>query len=171
MDTLTHRPRKWRAASLALASASLGAVVAGCQSIHRPMAAPTVRGPVIQSPLACADFTVSLYFESESSTVTPQAAQLLSAAQRRAKGCNVTGINVVGLADAPGAAGVNLALSKRRADAVTRALHRVGFTTVAFQVAARGDAGAETGAGQERPLRRRADVQFHLAAPPSAPAR
>ena len=162
----THPRGSWRAARLGLVCAVLVAV-AGCQSARKPVAA---RGPVILRPAACGDFTVSIYFESTSAAITPQARGLMTAAAARARGCSVTGVNVVGLADAPGSEEVNLALSKRRADAVTRALLRAGFTTVAFQVAAKGDVGAQTGAGQDRPLRRRADVQFHLA-PPTPPVR
>jgi peptidoglycan-associated lipoprotein len=134
--------------------------VAACQSARRPGMA---RRPVIQAPQACVDFTISIYFESQSARITPQAEQLIAAAARRARGCDVTGVNVVGLADAPGDPNGNLILSKERAGAVTRALLRRGFTQVAFQVAAAGAVGAETPAGQARPLRRRADVQIHLA--------
>jgi len=155
-----------RATRLAVAACAVLAIAAGCQSGRKPAVA---RGPVIVRPAACGDFTVSIYFESRSAAITPQATRLISAAANRARGCSVTGVNVVGLADAPGGADANLALSKQRADSVTRALLRAGFTTVAFQVAARGDAGAQTQTGQERPLRRRADVQFHLA-PPTPPA-
>ncbi len=149
-----------RAVKLTLAAAAVAALTAGCQSMHR---ARVARGPVIQAPAACGDFQVSIYFESQSAAVTSQADQLIAAAARRARGCDVTGINVVGLADAVGAADANLALSKARAEAVTRAMRRHGFTAVAFQIAAAGDVGAQTPGGQARPLRRRADVQFHLA--------
>ncbi len=157
-----------RAARLTLAAAAVAAMAAGCQSAHR---ASVARGPVIQAPAACGDFKVSIYFESQSAAVTSQADQLIAAAARRARGCDVTGVNVVGLADSLGGADANLALSKARAEAVTRAMRRHGFTTVAFQVAAAGDVGAQTPTGQARPLRRRADVQFHLAPRPPAAGR
>lgn len=161
-------PREvWRAASLALAAAGVLAVAAGCQSMH---GAKVARGPVIQAPAACGDFTVAIYFESYSAAITPQADRLIAVAIRRARGCDITGVNVVGLADSPGDPQANLTLSKERAEAVTRALRRNGVTTVAFQVAAAGDVGAQTAAGQARPLRRRADVQFHLA-PRTPPGR
>ncbi|MEO8925621.1 MAG: OmpA family protein [Caulobacteraceae bacterium] len=162
----THMPGRWRGAGLGLAAAGFMMAAAGCQSVHKPVVA---RGPVIQTPPACADFTVSIYFESRSAAITPQADRLLAAAANRARGCSITGVHVVGLSDAPGDPDANLVLSKQRADAVTGALHRRGFTTVAFQVAAKGDVGAETVAGQERPLRRRADVQIRLV--PPAPRR
>lgn len=153
-----------RIAGLTVAACAVLAMVAGCQSARKPAVA---RGPVIVRPAVCGDFTASIYFESRSAVITPQATRSLAAAASRARGCSVIGVNVLGLADAPGSADANLALSRQRADAVTRALLRAGFTTVAFQVAAKGDAGAQTRTGQERPLRRRADVQFHLAPPAS----
>jgi outer membrane protein OmpA-like peptidoglycan-associated protein len=72
---------------------------------------------------------------------------------------------VLGLADNVGAPDVNLALSKKRAAAVTDALAEVGFRNVEFDVAAAGDTGSITGSGEARPLRRRADVQFDLKGP------
>ncbi|MGI9169218.1 MAG: OmpA family protein [Caulobacteraceae bacterium] len=156
-----------RVGGLSLAFMFALALAGGCQSPRPPAVA---RGSVIRAPARCGDFTVAIYFESQSAAVTPQAAQLLAAAAQRARGCDVTGINVVGLADAVGAPSANLALSRARANAVTLALHRRGLTTVAFQVAAAGAAGAETREGRARLLRRRADVQFHLAPrPPAAP--
>lgn len=149
----------WPAAATAVVALAV-ALTAGCQN------APLIkRGapPLIQGPRACADFTFSIYFGSRSASMTREAGELIDAAAQRAKGCAITGIVVVGLADAPGSADANLALSKRRADAVTRALHRRGFNAVAFQVGAAGDAGARNGVGEARPLNRRADVQIHLA--------
>jgi outer membrane protein OmpA-like peptidoglycan-associated protein len=122
-----------------------------------------LKGPLIQAPPACVDFTSSIYFESESAQLTREADALISGAARRARRCAVTGIDVVGLADAPGDASANLELSKKRADAVTAALTRRDFKASAIKVAAAGDAGAQNPAGQAKPLRRRVDVLFHLA--------
>lgn len=143
-------------------STLIGAV--GCQNLH----APRGRGkPLIQAPLSCSDFTISIYFEAGSAALTRQALALINAASDRTRGCAVTGINVVGLADAVGAPAANLVVSRRRADAVVASLHRRGFNTVAFQEAAAGNEGAQTRAGQAKPERRRADVAFHLAAKPA----
>ena len=84
---------------------------------------------------------------------------------RRLKRCDVTGIDVVGLADAPGGPEINLPLSKARAEAVTALLGRRGFKDLEFRVAAAGDAGAQTASGEARPLRRRVDVTFHVSPP------
>jgi len=64
-------------------------------------------------------------------------------------------------------AAANLALSQKRANAVKAALHAHGFDKVDIQTAAAGDAGAQTAAGQNKPVRRRADITFHLAPPPA----
>lgn len=149
----------WRTAAPASIFFALS-LAAGCQ--NAPMSRHKAP-PLIQAPTACADFTFSIYFGSRSAAMTREAGDLIDAAAQRAKGCAVTGIVVVGLADALGSVDANLALSKRRADVVTRALHRRGFNTVAFQVGAAGDAGARNGVGEARPLNRRADVQVHLA--------
>jgi peptidoglycan-associated lipoprotein len=166
MATMTHR-RGTRRAALLMAGAGALAMVASCQSVRKPV----VRGPVIQAPSTCADFTVSIYFESYSAAITPQARQVIAAAAQRTRGCDVTGVHVTGLADMPGGPDANLVLSKQRADAVTLAFHQRRIDNVAFLVAAAGDVGAQTPAGQARPLRRRADVQFHLAPRNQPPGR
>jgi peptidoglycan-associated lipoprotein len=71
-------------------------------------------------------------------------------------------VRVIGLADAVGAPDANLALSKQRADVVTRGSGKMGFGNVEFDVGAAGDLGATTSDGEARPLRRRADIRFDL---------
>jgi len=131
----------------------------GCQSVQRrPVRA------LIQAPQNCTDINFPIYFEPRSATVTREADRLIAAAKNQAVGCAVRGIVVVGLADAPGSPGANLALSLRRAKAVAAELHKHGFTEAEFREAAVGAAGASTSTGADRPLRRRADVSIHLAA-------
>ncbi len=150
--------------SSAAAAAVCGlALIVSCQSAKPPTVA--AKGPLIQSASTCADFTQAIYFEAGAAAVTHPAERLLSLAAARSRGCAVTGVAVVGLADAQGDSAANLALSQRRADAVKAALHRHGFDKVDIQTVAAGDAGAQTDAGQNRPVRRRADVTFHLTAP------
>lgn len=131
----------------------------GCQSVQRRPARA-----LIQAPQNCVDINFPIYFEPRSAAVTREADRLIAAARGQALGCQVTGIVVIGLADAPGSPGANLELSSRRAKAVAAELHRRGFTDAEFREAAVGAAGASTAAGADRPLRRRADVSIHLAA-------
>src|SRR5471030_2659910 len=94
MATLRH-PRGTRRAAFLMAAVGALAVVVGCQSVRKP----AVHGPVIQAASACADFTVSIYFESFSAAITPQARQVIAAATQRTRGCDVTGVHVTGLAE------------------------------------------------------------------------
>jgi outer membrane protein OmpA-like peptidoglycan-associated protein len=109
----------------------------------------------------CQDLTVHIYFQRDSATVTREARAVLKGAGDMARGCQLGAVDVVGLADAVGDPAANLALSQKRADAVKAALARLGFDTVNFQVGAVGEDGATLG-GADKPLRRRADVTFHL---------
>ena len=152
-----------RAGAVAAVAAGV-ALVAGCQTAKPPAFAG--KGPLIQSASSCADFTQAIYFEAGEATVTGPADRLLNLAAARSRSCAVTGVAIVGLADAPGELATNLALSQRRADAVKAALHRHGFDKVEIQTTAAGDAGAQTASGQNRPVRRRADITFHLVPPP-----
>jgi peptidoglycan-associated lipoprotein len=78
---------------------------------------------------ACEDFAVQIYFESQSAKLTSEARSVLKGAEAMATGCKVASVRVVGLADAVGAPDANLALSKQRADTVTRALARWASAT------------------------------------------
>jgi outer membrane protein OmpA-like peptidoglycan-associated protein len=151
----------WRNAATAGAIAAV-ALSAGCQSA-RPLAPPAVRGPLIVAPTACADLTVSIYFTSGSAGIDHAGEALLAGAGAQASRCTVTGVSVRGLADTPGGRDANLALSKRRAEAVAVALRRHGFTQVEFQVSAVGDAPVTSPGGDIRLLRRRVDLEIHLA--------
>lgn len=139
-----------------------GLALAGCASTPWK---PT-RASIERVQPACADFQVSIYFERDEHQVTREARSVLRSAQTLAKGCTVLKARVVGLADSVGSPQANLDLSKRRAVSVTQALTRAGFKQVEFDLAAAGEQGATTGAGMAAPLRRRADVFFHMAIAP-----
>ncbi|CAN7294032.1 OmpA family protein [Caulobacter sp. LjRoot300] len=138
--------------------AVLGGLVAGCVSHPGPKS----RSQVVQMAPSCEDFSVQIYFESRSAQLTNEARSVLKGADALATGCKVASVRVVGLADAVGAPDANLALSKQRADVVTRALDKMGYSNVTLDVGAAGDAGAMTNDGENRPLRRQADIRFDL---------
>lgn len=114
------------------------------------------------TPRPCQDLTVSIYFQRDSTVITREARAVLKGAGDMAKGCVLGQVDVTGLADSVGDPDVNLALSRKRAEAVRGAVERLGFTTVNFNVGAVGESGAVTATGADRPLRRRADVTFRL---------
>lgn len=135
-------------------------MLAACAQTNSPWR--TLKRPVAAAPV-CAGFTTSIYFDQDSADLTPEARTALISARALARGCQARSIRVVGLADAVGASEANLALSKRRADAVAKALAGHGFGQAEFDLAAVGDAGATTLSGSAAPLRRRADIIFDLA--------
>jgi outer membrane protein OmpA-like peptidoglycan-associated protein len=139
-----------------------GAVLAlaGCAETQGPWR--TLRKPVAAAAPTCADFQSSVYFEQDSAALTKEARMVLSGAQAQAKGCAVTSVRVIGLADAVGTSEANLVLSRRRAETVTSALAKVGFSKVEIDRMAVGDAGAVAASGAAAPLRRRADILFDL---------
>ncbi|MDP1737200.1 MAG: OmpA family protein [Caulobacter sp.] len=110
----------------------------------------------------CQDRTVSIYFERDSVAITREARAVLKGAGDMARGCTLGAVDVLGLADSVGDPGVNMTLSRKRAEAVRGAVQRLGFATINFQIGAAGEAGAVTASGADRPLRRRADVTFRL---------
>lgn len=126
---------------------------------------PTGRAAIERPVASCQPTSVSLYFEQNSTDVTREAAAVLRSAEARARGCRIDGVRVVGLADAVGTSADNLALSKARATAVTRALLRAGLPAAEFDVAAAGDAGALNRQGEAAPLRRRVDVIIAVSSP------
>lgn len=118
----------------------------------------------IRAPNPCRDLTVSIYFERDSAALTREARAALRGAGARARGCRLGEVDVLGLADSVGDPAVNMTLSRQRAEAVRAAVARMGFPAVNFRLDAAGEDGAMTTRGAE-PLRRRADVTFHLSRP------
>ncbi len=148
--------RRWRGLRAGHTAILILAVLGGCQSPSLKPLTPSSNGP------NCADFTVQLYFESQSAVLTKEARAVIEDAVRRTRACHVIAIDVTGLSDANGGAAANLALSDQRAGAVTQALARRGLPPLVFRVVAAGDAGAVTASGLDKPMRRRADMVFHL---------
>jgi outer membrane protein OmpA-like peptidoglycan-associated protein len=141
-----------------LACAMLSLALGGCQSSGGlPRAA---------APSPCVDRTVQVYFEADSADLIPEGRAVLSQAAREARRCLVTAVEVVGLADAAGAPGANLELSKRRALAVGQALAASRLPAPQIALSAVGQAGAVTSEGDLRPVRRRADVILRLSPHP-----
>jgi len=139
--------------------AVLGGFAAGC-STSTPW--PKSRSQIVQTAASCEDFSVQIYFESRSAKLTKEARSVLNGADALATGCKVASVRVVGLADAVGSPDANLAVSKQRAEVVTRTLAKMGYSNVQFDVGAVGDVGATTSEGEARPLRRQADIRFDL---------
>ncbi|MGA0603695.1 OmpA family protein [Caulobacter sp. KR2-114] len=160
MDVNLGAVRRAAASATVLAAILATAALGGCAS------APKMHMPAMFAPPVCDDFSVSIYFEAESAALSPEAQALIRSAAGHARRCDVKGIDVVGLADAQGAPDANLKLSQDRAAAVTAALAARGLDHVPISTTGVGDEGAQTAGGLVRPMRRRANVTFHLARRP-----
>ncbi|MES2724304.1 MAG: OmpA family protein [Pseudomonadota bacterium] len=131
---------------------------AGCTTM-------SARDRIVTREASCGDVTAEIYFEPDSAEVTKEGRAVLRAAADQAKGCQVDKVLVMGLADAAGAPAANLELSKQRASSVTQALAATGLPAAEFDLSAAGQAGSTTTGGDNRPLRRRADVTLKLSTP------
>jgi outer membrane protein OmpA-like peptidoglycan-associated protein len=133
--------------------------LAACSTTPKPtagLAAPA---------MVCADFNFPIYFEKGSDQLTVPAQQEIAYAAARVKGCKLAPIQVLGLADADGAAHRNLILSRQRAGVVVRALASSGLPAPTFDIEALGESGSVTPGGQVETLRRRTEVVIHASNP------
>jgi len=130
-------------------------LLSGCQGWREGLAQDTRCDPVM----------AEIYFEPDSAELGPDAQDLISATAQGASGCAIDGVDVLGLADATGAAEANLALSQARAAAVAQALAEAGLPEAAFVTQAAGQRGAVTAEGVDRPMRRRVDIRLRLSTP------
>jgi outer membrane protein OmpA-like peptidoglycan-associated protein len=146
--------------SLLARQATLAVVAASLCACETPQ-----REHLVRAPIRCADQTVQVYFEPQSSELTREGRDVIRAAAQSARSCKVTGVDVVGLADAAGGPAVGLEVSQQRAASVAGALREAGLPAADFKVAAAGQAGAVTAEGKAAPMRRRADIVLHLATP------
>jgi outer membrane protein OmpA-like peptidoglycan-associated protein len=119
------------------------------------------RDRIVRAPKVCQDITIPVYFEPNQAEITREGRRVIVAEAAQAKGCSVDTVRVLGLADAAGDPAANLELSKRRAASVADAIQRAGLPAAEFEVAAAGQAGSVTSAGQV-PVRRRADITLKL---------
>lgn len=143
-------------------AAGLALVLAACADNRA--APPRPAGPAPVASLECTDFSFPIYFDKGADNLTAPALDVLRAGGRRARACQVAKVEVLGLADADGPAGRNLALSRRRAVVVAKALAEFGLPAPVFDIEAIGEAGAiDKRDGKPEPLRRRTEVVIHAA--------
>jgi outer membrane protein OmpA-like peptidoglycan-associated protein len=135
-------------------AAAVAAALAGCAGLGG-------RERLVKAPPRCTETAVQVYFEPGSHDLTDESRTLLAQTASETAGCEIERVVVVGLADAEGAPGANLELSKRRAQTVTAALAAVRLPAAEFRLSAAGEQGALTAAGAE-PLRRRVDVVLQM---------
>ncbi len=106
----------------------------------------------------CQNANLTLYFETNSDTLTDAGRQIVSVTAKRLKSCKVTELKLVGLTDPVGSPASNIELSQRRADHVLEAFVREGVPAPKYSLSAEGDKGAVHPSGAVEPVRRRVDV-------------
>jgi peptidoglycan-associated lipoprotein len=141
------------------------AVLASCATPSKPV---RISGPPPPA-VACVDLNFPIYFEKGSDQLTLPARQEITYAAARVKGCLLGAVEVLGLADADGAAHRNLVLSRRRAMVVAEALAADGLPAPTFDIEAIGKSGATTEAGEPEPLRRKTEVVIRASPKPRPP--
>lgn len=131
----------------------LALLVAGCSL------APTMRrSDIVAEPTACMAKRFEVYFAEGEARLTDVARQAIGLTATQLQGCRIDKVQVIGLADASGAASANQSLSQRRAVAVAEALTAAGWPAPAFDVEGVGAEGATTAGGVNEPMRRRTEV-------------
>jgi peptidoglycan-associated lipoprotein len=145
-----------------VSAAVAGLTLAGCAGEPKRLAAPIPKSAPI-----CADFSFPIYFETGSDELTASARAVVDIGVQQVRGCRVSKIEVLGLADADGPKRRNLELSRRRAARVAKALTGEGLPAPVFDIEAIGAAGARAPDGEPEPLRRRTEVVVHASPPGS----
>jgi peptidoglycan-associated lipoprotein len=110
-------------------------LLAGC-------AAPGVyktRSDLVTDPAACTAKRFEVYFDQDQARLTAAAREAISLTATQLQGCDITKVQVLGLADArSGTAAANQSLSERRARSVAEALASAGLPAPAFEVSGAG---------------------------------
>lgn len=118
-------------------------------------------------PSACYDRDFSIYFEGQDATLTREAREVIDAVASSVRGCSIASVQIIGQADAhEGGQVTSQEISVRRAEVMADYLaQRVGWPRSRFELLATGGRGAVTDEGLVRPLRSRARIVAHIAAP------
>ena len=143
------RPISKRMALAAAAAMAATMALAGCESVQNIQR-------MASSP--CHDTKLTLYFESNSETLTSAGQQIVNLTAAHLSSCRVKELSLVGLADPVGSPEINLTLSKHRADSVLNAFVHAGLPVPHYTLVASGDKGAISASGAVVPLRRQVDV-------------
>jgi OmpA-OmpF porin, OOP family len=134
------------------------AFIAALNELEGTRAAPAQ--PAAAAPAPTRQYNV--YFDFDKATLTPEAQQIVDQVAGQAKGNN-TRVVLVGKADLSGTDAYNLALSKRRADAVRAALAADGIAAnrVDEQWVGMREPPVPTAAGVREPRNRVVEISFH----------
>lgn len=117
-------------------------------------------------PAACYERDFAVYFDGVSTEISREAREVMDAVGVALRGCNITGVRIIGTAEAPGSQETNRDISVRRAEVIADYLaQRVGWPRSRFELLATGERGAVTEDGLNVPMRRRARIIVAAVAP------
>lgn len=117
-------------------------------------------------PAACYEREFNVYFDGAEATLSPAAIEAIDAVGAAVQGCRVDHVRIIGMADAGMEAEISEELSQQRAVTIkdyTR--EQFHWRDEVYELRARGDRGAVTDEGLNRPLRSRARVVVRAVAP------
>ena len=130
------------------------ALLSACASTE----AAKVAAPAPSAPTHCNAQQLVFYFGSWETALNDVAQKEISLVQTKLAGCSIDAVRIVGMAGAPGDVAANIEVSRKRAETVADALAAGGWPRDRFQLEVRGEDGATTSDGLEKPMRRRAEV-------------
>lgn len=101
-----------------------------------------------------------VFFDFDRFTITPEAARILNTLAQETRGKKLRSVEVVGHADRSGSAKYNVALSKKRSQAVKNALVKIGFPKNLIKTLAKGESEplVPTNDGVREPQNRRVEI-------------
>jgi outer membrane protein OmpA-like peptidoglycan-associated protein len=115
---------------------------------------------------ACYEREFNVYFDGADATLSAEAQEALSAVGTALRGCRIQHVRVIGMADAALEAEISEEISEQRARTIRDYLEsNFDWSHDVFELRARGDRGAVTDEGLNRPLRSRARVVATAVAP------
>lgn len=141
-----------------IGAALLGALLAGCAT---PKAA---EAPKASNAAACQARQMVFYFGSWETELNDLSMQEINSVQAAMKDCTIEWVRIVGMAGAPGDTESNMEVSQQRAENVAAALEKGGWPRSAFVLEAKGEDGATTSDGLDKPMRRRVEVSVNASA-------
>ena len=132
------------------------------EAAMKDLAAVPVAAPAPTAAPAAEQFLV--FFEFDSSKLTPDAIDILRSVADAAKNQSGSSIMLTGYADRAGSDAYNLALSGRRAESVKSELVSMGLSSGAIRTEAKGEADplVPTADGVAEPQNRRVEIELSL---------
>ncbi|MBN8608183.1 MAG: OmpA family protein [Caulobacterales bacterium] len=142
-------------------AATAAAVLSGCAATQ---AADEARAPF--DPAACYERNFSVYFEGDTTELTPLAREVIDLQAEAIAGCRINSVRIIGLTDADGSHESNRQVSVRRAEVLEDYLaQRSGWPRSRTELLAAGESGAVTQDGLNVPMRNRARIIVNAVAP------